>query len=159
MKVTKTPQRPWPVRALTRRWTPARSIPERDRQYRLLRWATLLERNPHQIIGLLPPSWVEGDACGSMVNRLSAIDVARNDVVLRVIGLRARSRSEVKIFFGLSDAELDRIAAGSRRCPVRPAWRVAMRIRDVECPRLEDRIVGSVIALVLLSCAISYLIF
>src|SRR3546814_14099897 len=77
-----------------------------------------------------------------MVDRPSAIDVAWSDVVLRVMGLAGRSRGEAKSFFGLSDAELDRIAAGSWRCPVRPAWQVAVRIRNVECPRLENRIVG-----------------
>src|SRR3546814_3830974 len=84
-----------------------------------------------------------------MVDRPSAIDVAWSDVVLRVMGLAGRSRGEAKSFFGLSDAELDRIAAGSWRCPVRPAWQVAVRIRNVECPRLENRIVGSVVALLL----------
>src|SRR3546814_5744612 len=91
------------------------------RHHRLLGWATLLERNPHQIIGLLSPSWAGGDARGTMVDRPSAIDVAWSDVVLRVMGLAGRSRGEAKSFFGLSDAELDRIAAGSWRCPVRPA--------------------------------------
>src|SRR3546814_415201 len=148
-----------PVRSLTRRWAPARTLAARDRQPRLLRWATLLERNPHQIIGLLSPSWAGGDARGTMVDRPSAIDVAWSDVVLRVMGLAGRSRGEAKSFFGLSDAELDRIAAGSWRCPVRPAWQVAVRIRNVECPRLENRIVGSVVALLLVICAISYWIF
>src|SRR3546814_4682559 len=68
-----------PVRSLTRRWAPARTIAARDRQHRLLRWATLLERNPHQIIGLLSPSWAGGDARGTMVDRPSAIDVAWSD--------------------------------------------------------------------------------
>ena len=148
-----------PVRSLPRRRAPARTIAVRDRQHRLLRWATLLERNPHQIIGLLSPSWAGGDAHGTMVDRPSAIDVAWSDVVLRVMGLAGRSRGEAKSFFGLSDAELDRIAAGSWRCPVRPAWQVAVRIRNVECPRLENRIVGSVVALLLVICAISYWIF
>lgn len=145
-----------PVQALTRRWAPARTIPARDRQHRLLRWATLLERNPHQIIGLLPPSWAGGDARGPMIDRPSAIDVAWDDVVLRVMGLAGRSRREAKAFFGLSDAELDRIVAGSWRCPIRPAWQVAARIRNVECPRLENAIVGSVLALILVFCAIFY---
>src|SRR3546814_818377 len=148
-----------PVRSLTRRWAPARTIAARDRQHRLLRWATLLERNPHQIIGLLSPSWAGGDARGTMVDRPSAIDVAWSDVVLRVMGLAGRSRGEAKSFFGLSDAEPDRIAAGSWRCPVRPAWQFAVRIRNVACPRLENRIVGSVVALLLVICAISYWIF
>src|SRR3546814_7574519 len=98
---------------------------------------------------LLSPSWAGGDVRGTMVDRPSAIDVAWSDVVLRVMGLAGRSRGEAKSFFGLSDAELDRIAAGSWRCPVRPAWQVAVRIRNVECPRLENRIVGSVVALLL----------
>ena len=104
------------------------------------------------------PSWAGGDARSTMVDRPSAIDVAWSDVVLRVMGLAGRSRGEAKSFFGLSDAELDRIAAGSWRCPVRP-WQVAVRIRNVECPRLENRIVGSVVALLLVICAISYWIF
>jgi hypothetical protein len=60
-----------------------------------------------------------------MVDRLSAIDVAWNDVVLRVMGSAGRPRGDAKSFFGLSDAELDRIVAGSWRCPVRPAWQIA----------------------------------
>ncbi|WP_226341942.1 hypothetical protein [Sphingomonas sp. NIC1] len=105
------------------------------------------------------PSWACGDARGAMVDRLSAIDVAWNDVVLRVMGSAGRPRGDAKSFFGLSDAELDRIVAGSWRCPVRPAWQVAARISNVECPRLENRIVGSVVALLLVICAISYWIF
>ena len=149
----------WPARPLTRRRAPARTTAARDRQHRLLRWATLLERDPHQIIGLLSPSWACGDARGAMVDRLSAIDVAWNDVVLRVMGSAGRPRGDAKSFFGLSDAELDRIVAGSWRCPIRPAWQVAARISNVECPRLENRIVGSVVALLLVICAISYWIF
>src|SRR3546814_6253204 len=53
---------------------PIWTIAARDRQRRLLRWATLLERNPHQIIGLLSPSWAGGDARGTMVDWPSAID-------------------------------------------------------------------------------------
>ena len=159
MTASQAPQWPRPVRALTKRWTPASSIAAQDRQHRLLRWATLLERNPHRIIGLLPPSWAGGDARGLIVDRPSAIDVAWDDVVLRVMGLAGRSRADVKAFFGLSDAELDRIAAGSWRCPIRPAWQVAVRIRNVEYPRLENRIVGSVFAFLLAFCAIFYWVF
>ena len=101
----------WPARPLTRRRAPARTTAARDRQHRLLRWATLLERDPHQIIGLLSPSWACGDARGAMVDRLSAIDVAWNDVVLRVMGSAGRPRGDAKSFFGLSDAELDHLVA------------------------------------------------
>src|SRR3546814_11083412 len=96
-----------PVRSLTRRWAPARTIAARDRQHRLLRWATLLERNPHQTIGLLSPSWAGGDARGTKVDRPSAIDVARSDGVRRVLGLAGRSRGEAKPLCGLAEAERD----------------------------------------------------
>src|SRR3546814_7604305 len=92
-----------PVRSFTRRWAPAWTIAARDLQRRCLRWATLLERNPHQIIGRLSPSCAGGDARGTMVDRPSAIDVAWSDVVLREMGLAGRSRGEAKSFFGLSD--------------------------------------------------------
>src|SRR3546814_17654791 len=101
-----------PVRSLTRRWAPARTIAARDRQHRLLRWATLLERNPHQTIGLLSPSWAGGDARGTMVDRPSAIAVAWSAVVMRVLGLAGRSRGEAKSSFGLATSALDRFAAG-----------------------------------------------
>src|SRR3546814_19445512 len=65
-----------PVRSLTRRWAPARTIAARDRQHRLLRWATLLERNPPQIIGLLSPSWAGGHARGTMCDQPTAHDFA-----------------------------------------------------------------------------------
>ncbi|QHD70524.1 hypothetical protein GS397_22810 [Sphingobium yanoikuyae] len=120
----------------------------------MLRWAALLERDPDQIIGLLSHSWASDDAPGLIVDRPSAIDLAWNDVVLRVMGLAGRSRGEAKVFFGLSDAELDRIVAGSWRCPALPAWQVAVRIRNVECPRLENRIVWSVFAILLMFFAI-----
>lgn len=88
-----------------------------------------------------------------MVGEPSAIDVAWNDAVLRVMGLRGRSRREVKAFFGLSDAQLDRIAAGSWWCPIRPAWQVAARIRHVEHPELENRIVAAAVFGVIVLCA------
>ena len=114
--------------------------------------AILLHKVPATII---TSDW-RGDARGAMVDRLSAIDVAWNDVVLRVMGSAGRPLGYAKSFFGLSDAELDRIVSGSWRCPVRPAWQVAARIRNVECPRLENAIVGSVLALILVFCAIFY---
>src|SRR3546814_16880257 len=81
-----------PVRSLTRRWAPARTIAARDRPHRLLRWATLLERNPHQLIGLLSPSWAGGDARGTMVERPRATDAAWSYVELRGLGLAGGSR-------------------------------------------------------------------
>src|SRR3546814_11274100 len=78
------------VPSLTRRWAPARTIAARDSQHRLMRWATLLERNPHQILRVLPPSWAAGDGCRSMVDRPSRIDVAWRDVLLRAMGLAGR---------------------------------------------------------------------
>ncbi|WP_246248772.1 hypothetical protein [Sphingomonas hominis] len=142
-----------PLRTLAKRWAPAETISPRDRQHRLLRWATLLDRNPDRIIRLLSPSWAGGDLRGTMVGEPSAIDVAWNDAVLRVMGLRGRSRREVKAFFGLSDAQLDRIAAGSWWCPIRPAWQVAARIRHVEHPELENRIVAAAVFGVIVLCA------
>ena len=51
----------------------------------------------------------------------------------------------MKSFFRLSDTELDRIASGSWRVPVRPAWQVAARIRNVADPRREKLILVGVI--------------
>ena len=102
---------------------------------RLDRWATLLNRDPHQIIGLLSPSWAGGDKRGPLSPSPSAIDVAWEDPILRVMGLKSRARDDVKAFFGLSDAELDRIVAGSWCIRLRPAWQVAARIRNVGDPR------------------------
>ncbi|MCP4026716.1 MAG: hypothetical protein GY736_10490, partial [Sphingomonas sp.] len=67
------------------------------------------------------------------------------DPVFRVTGLTGRSRTDVKSFFRLSDTELDRIASGSWRVPVRPAGRVAARIRNVADPRREKLILVGVI--------------
>src|SRR3546814_5846439 len=74
----------------------------------------------------------------------SAIDLAWADPVFRVTGLAGRSRGDVRAFLQLSDAELDRIAAGSWRVPLRPAWQVAARIRNVADPRPEKLILVGV---------------
>ncbi|RVT95047.1 hypothetical protein EOD43_04220 [Sphingomonas crocodyli] len=122
----------------------------------MLRWATVLERNPHKVIGLLPPSWAGGDEGGTMADWPNAIDIACDDIVLRIMGLAGRSPREAKAFFGVSDAELDRIASGPRRCPVRPAWQVAIRVRNVARPRLENQIVGLAVVFVFVFCAALY---
>ena len=51
-------------------------------------------------------------------------------------------------FFQLSDTELDRIASGSWRVPLRPAWQIATRIRNVADPRGEKLILAGVIVLI-----------
>ncbi|PZP12284.1 MAG: hypothetical protein DI607_09810, partial [Sphingomonas hengshuiensis] len=63
-------------------------------------------------------------------------------------GLAGRSRGDVKSFFQLSDTELDRIASGSWRVPLRPAWQIATRIRNVADPRGEKLILAGVIVLI-----------
>jgi len=68
--------------------------------------------------------------------------------VFRVTGLAGRSRGDVKSFFQLSDTELDRIASGSWRVPLRPAWQIATRIRNVADPRGEKLILAGVIVLI-----------
>ncbi|NIJ18307.1 hypothetical protein [Sphingobium vermicomposti] len=90
------------------------------------RWASLLERDPHRLTGLLRPSWAAGD----------------------VTGLNGRSRGDVKSFFQLSNAELARIASGSWRVPLRPAWQVAARIRNVADPRPEKLLLVGVMVLI-----------
>lgn len=82
----------------------------------------------------------------------SAIDLAWADAVFRVTGLAGRSWGDVKSFFQLSDAELDRIAAGSWRVPLRPAWQVAARIRNVADPRPEKLILVG--AMVMIACVV-----
>ncbi len=54
----------------------------------------------------------------------------------------------MKSFFQLSDTELDRIASGSWRVPLRPAWQIATRIRNVADPRGEKLILAGVIVLI-----------
>ncbi|WP_374137145.1 hypothetical protein [Sphingomonas sp.] len=68
--------------------------------------------------------------------------------MFRVTGLAGRSRGDVKSFFQLSDTELDRIASGSWRVPLRPAWQIATRIRNVADPRGEKLILAGVIVLI-----------
>lgn len=78
----------------------------------------------------------------------SAIDLAWADPVFRVTGLKGRSRGDVKSFFHLSDTELDRIASGSWRVPMRPAWQVAARIRNVDDPRPEKLLLVGVMLMI-----------
>lgn len=78
----------------------------------------------------------------------SAIDLAWADPVFRVTGLKGRSRGDAKSFFQLSDAELDRIASGSWRVPMRPAWQVATRIRNVADQRQEKLLVLGVMVMI-----------
>lgn len=121
---------------------------------RLERWAALLERDPRLIVGLLSPSWAGGDKRGPLFPSPSPIDVAWEDPILRVMGLKSRARSDVKSFFGLSDAELDRIVAGSWRIPLRPAWQVAARIRNVADPQAERLVLAGVTAIILVFFAV-----
>jgi hypothetical protein len=114
----------------------------------LARWASLLERDPHQLIALLRPSWAASEDIAPMAASPSAIDLAWADPVFRVTGLAGRSRGNVKSFFQLSDPELDRIAAGSWRVPLRPAWQVATRIRNVADPRPEKLILVGVMVMI-----------
>ncbi|WP_235399130.1 hypothetical protein [Sphingomonas sp. SRS2] len=129
-------------------------VRKEDRHVRLDRWAVLLERDPRQIIGLLSPSWAGEDKRGPLFSSPSAIDVAWDDPILRVMGLKSRARDDVKAFFGLSDAELDRIVAGSWRVRLRPAWQVAARIRNVGDPRAERLVVVGVTAIILILVAV-----
>lgn len=122
--------------------------PSDDRRSRLARWASLLERDPHRLIALLRPSWAAGEDIAPMAASPSAIDLAWADPVFRVTGLAGRSRGDVRAFFQLSDAELDRIAAGSWRVPLRPAWQVAARIRNVADPRPEKLILVGVMVMI-----------
>tara|TARA_B110001454_G_C12697432_1_gene425085 strand:+ start:1207 stop:1692 length:486 start_codon:yes stop_codon:yes gene_type:complete len=126
-----------------------------DRKERLERWAALLERDPHKLLGLLRPSWASGDDLTPLGGNPSAIDLAWDDPVFRVTGLKARSRESFKAFFGLSNTELDRIVSGSWRVPIRSAWQVAGRIRNVADPRPERMLMASVIAMVIVVVGIA----
>lgn len=119
-----------------------------DRRSRLERWASLLERDPHRLIALLRPSWAAGEDIPPMAASPSSIDLAWADAVFRVTGLAGRSRGDVKSSFRLSDAELDRITAESWRVPMRPAWQVAARIRNVADPRPEKLLLVGVMIVI-----------
>jgi hypothetical protein len=119
-----------------------------ERRSRLVRWAFLLERDLHRLVALLRPSWAAGDETAPMAGKPSAIDLAFADPVFRVTGLTGRSRAAVELFFRLSDTELDRIASGSWRAPVRPVWQVAARIRNVADPRREKLILVGVMVMI-----------
>jgi hypothetical protein len=114
----------------------------------LTRWASLLERDPHRLIALLRPSWATGEDIAPMAATPNAIDLAWADPVFRVTGLKGRSRGDVKAFFQLSDTEFDRIASGSWRVPMRPAWQVATRIRNVADTRQEKLFVVGVMIMI-----------
>jgi hypothetical protein len=81
-------------------------------------------------------------------------------VVLRVMGSAGRPRGDAKSFFGLSDAEAgsdrSRFVAVSRSDPLadRRAGSATWNVRA-----WKNRIVRSVVALLLVICAISYWIF
>jgi hypothetical protein len=128
--------------------TAPRPLEVDDRRARLERWATLLDRTPFAIVGLLPPSWGSGDESKSLFPSPSAIDIAWRDPIFRVTGLASRSRRDVMAFFQLSDAELDRIISGSWRVPLRPSWQVAARIRNVADNRSEKRLLAFTLSLI-----------
>ena len=127
---------------------PVSALSRNDRRSRLVRWASLFDRGPHQLVALLRPSWAAGQDVSPMAAGPSAIDIAWADPVFRVTGLKGRSRDDMKSFFHLSDSELDRIASGSWRVPLRPAWQVAMRIRNVAEPRQEKLLLFGAMALI-----------
>lgn len=127
---------------------PVSALSSDARHSRLVRWASLLERDPHQLITLLRPSWASGDDIAALAGKPSAIGLAWADPVFRVTGLKGRSRGDVKSFFQLSDTELDRIASGSWRRPIRPAWQVAARIRNVSDPRQEKLLLVGVMVMI-----------
>lgn len=139
----------WRPPALRGRGDPKPAIDKADRTARLERWATLLERDPHQLLGLLRPSWASGGDLSPLVPEPNAIDIAWNDPVFRVTGLKACTREDFKAFFGLSNSELDRIISGSWRVAVRPAWQVAGRIRNVADPRPERLLMAIVVTMVI----------
>lgn len=130
------------------RFGPLSPPPSDERRSRLARCASLLKRDPYRLVTLLRPSWAPGEDIVPVKASPSAIDLAWADPVFRVTGLAGRSRGDVKSFFRLSDAELDRIAAGSWRVPLRPAWQVAARIRNVADPRPEKLILVGVIVMI-----------
>jgi len=83
-----------------------------------------------------------------MAGKPNAFDLAFADPVFRVTGLTGRSRGDVRSFFQLSDTELDRIASGSWRVQMRPAWQVATRIRNVADPRQEKLLLVGVMVMI-----------
>lgn len=125
------------------------TVDSQDKAGRLKRWASLLEREPYQLIGLLRPSWAAGNDSSPMMACPSAIDIAWRDPVFRVTGLSSPARDDVRAFFGLSNAELDRIASGSWRVRARPACHLAARIRNVADPKSERLILLSVLAIII----------
>lgn len=122
------------------------------------RWAALLERDPHKLVGLLRPSWASGNDLTPLGGNPSAIDWAWDDPVVRVTGLEARSRESFKTCFGLSNTELDRIVSGSWGVPIRAAWQIAGRVRNVADPRPERMLMASVVAMVIVIVGIAQLL-
>lgn len=145
----------WRLPALFGRADRVNPIGKRDRKDRLERWAALLERRPHKLLALLRPSWASGDDLTPLGANPSAIDLAWDDPVFRATGLKARSRESFKAYFGLSNTELDRIVSGSWRVPIRSAWQVAGRIRNVADPRPERMLMASVVAMVIVVVGIA----
>lgn len=139
----------WRSPALGGRAHRQRTIDQGDRKERLERWAALLERDPHKLLGLLRPSWACGDDLTALGGNPSAIDLAWDDPVFRVTGLKARSRESFKVYFDLSNTELDRIVSGSWRVPIRPAWQVVGRIGNVADPRSERMLMAIVVTAVI----------
>ena len=123
-----------------------------DRHSRLLRWAELLDRDPHRLLRLLPPAWTGSAASRRLLDvRGSAIEVVAADPIFRIDGLTDPTLPGAQKFFGLSNAELDRIVAGSGKLPFRPAWQIAARARNVADPRAGNLLaaIGMVLAVLL----------
>ena len=125
-----------------------------SRQARLVRWAELLERDPDRSIALLPPLWTLRQAARStLATSRSALEIAYHDPILRVAGLHGASVPDVQAFFGLNDREFDRITACSRWIAERPAWQVAIRIRNIADPTAENRLFSAMLLVAFLLAA------
>lgn len=126
-----------------------------DRKARLFRWAELLERDPDRHVALLPPLWtIRREARDALNTSRSALEVAYHDPVFRVAGLHGASVADAQAFFGLNEREFDRITASSRWIYERPAWQIAVRIRNIADPRVENRLFVSMLLVAFLLAAI-----
>ena len=66
----------------------------------------------------------------------------------RISGHRSEGPIPRRDEIGLSDAQFDRIASGSCRVPLRPAWQVAARIGNVADPRLKRPLLISILVII-----------
>jgi len=106
-----------------------------SRSERLVRWAELLERNPHWHLSTLHQTeYQAADIRAAMRSDHSPLSVAFSDPVLRAAGLSDDTYGEARRFFDLEDGQLHEIICYCHFGATVPAASAARHIRTLLAP-------------------------